>query len=245
MVRCLSSATRKKVTIMIPQDENRGKLCPSAVKDCISAEAIALINFKLHMVGLLDTPPQWSSSAIIGAPQSLSALLNAHWRTSIPSAPQSRLVLWYFIQRSILPFLSALFFLDGRSSIPSSTSIRCASISFQTLYIPTRLALLSMNGLLRCVGAPQSPSALLGLDLRPSISFCIRTPLDHLTPHQALLLSWWRTSSSPEFIILPFKLHFDSLLANLNSNPFRYHKSSHTTLEFNFTHSPGPNHLAI
>jgi hypothetical protein len=40
-----------------------------------------------------------------------------------------------------------------------------------------------MDGLLRCIGAPQSPSALLGLDLRPSISFgiTISTPLDHLT----------------------------------------------------------------
>ena len=27
--------------------------------------------------------------------------------------------------------------------------------------------------------------------------------------------------------------------------PFRYHKSSQTTLEFNFTHSPDPNHSEI
>jgi len=104
-----------------------------------------------------------------------------------------------------------------------------------------------MNRLLRCIGAPQSPSALLGPDLRPSISFCITisTPLDRLTRHQALLLSWWRTSFPTEFIILPFKLHFDSPQANLNSNPLRYHKSSKTTLEFNFTHSPGANHSEI
>jgi hypothetical protein len=104
-----------------------------------------------------------------------------------------------------------------------------------------------MDGLLRCIGALQSLSALFGLDLRPSISFCITigTPLDHLTRHQALLLSWWQTSFSPELIILHFKLHFDLLQANLNSNPFRYHKLSQTTLEFNFTHSPGPNHSEI
>ena len=37
------------------------------------------------------------------------------------------------------------------------------------------------------------------------------------TPHQTLLLSLWRTSFPPEFILLPFKLHFNSLRANLNS----------------------------
>jgi len=80
-------ATGKKVTVMFSQDEYRGKFCPSAVTDCISAEAIALIKFKLHMVGLLHTPPpQWCSSAIIGAPQSPSALHNPRRRSSIPSA---------------------------------------------------------------------------------------------------------------------------------------------------------------
>ena len=96
-------ATGMKVTVMFSQDEYRGKFCPSMVTDCISAEAIALIKFKLHMVGLLHTPPpQWCSAAIIGAPQSPSALLNPL------SPPQCELVLRYFIQRSIFPFLSAL-----------------------------------------------------------------------------------------------------------------------------------------
>jgi len=45
-------ATAMKVTVMSSQDEYRGKFCPSTVTDCISAEAIALIKFKLHMVGL-------------------------------------------------------------------------------------------------------------------------------------------------------------------------------------------------
>ena len=35
-------------------------------------------------------------------------------------------------------------------------------------------------------------------------------------PHQALLFSWWRSSFPREFIILPFKLHFDSPGANLS-----------------------------
>jgi hypothetical protein len=37
-------ATGKKVTVMFSQDEYRGKFCPSTVIDCITAEAIALIN---------------------------------------------------------------------------------------------------------------------------------------------------------------------------------------------------------
>jgi hypothetical protein len=44
---------------------------------------------------------------------------------------------------------------------------------------------------------------------------------------------------------LPLKLHFDSREANLNSKPVRYHKLSRMMLEFNFTHSPGPNHSEI
>jgi hypothetical protein len=50
-------ATGKKITVMFAQDEYRGKFCPSTVIDCISAEAIALIKFKLHMVRLIHTPP--------------------------------------------------------------------------------------------------------------------------------------------------------------------------------------------
>jgi hypothetical protein len=38
------------------------------------------------------------------------------------------------------------------------------------------------------------------------------------TTHHALLLSLWCTSLPTEFIILPLKLHSDSLLANHNSN---------------------------
>jgi hypothetical protein len=81
-------ATGKKVTVMFSQDEYRGKFCPSTVTDCISAEAIALIKFKLHMVGLLHTPPQWCSSTIISAPQFPSALLSleSHFDISF-SAP--------------------------------------------------------------------------------------------------------------------------------------------------------------
>jgi hypothetical protein len=73
------------------------------------------------------------------------------------------------------------------------------------------------------------------------------SPCPPCTPHQALLLSWWRTSFPREFIILPCKLRFDSPRANLTSQfrPFRYHKSSQTTWEVSFAHSPGPNHSEI
>jgi len=36
-------ATGKKVMVMFPQDEYRGKFGPSTVIDCITAEAIALL----------------------------------------------------------------------------------------------------------------------------------------------------------------------------------------------------------
>jgi hypothetical protein len=50
-------ATGKKVTVIFSQDEYRGKFCLSMVIDCIAVEAIALIKFKLHMLGLHYTPP--------------------------------------------------------------------------------------------------------------------------------------------------------------------------------------------
>jgi len=100
-------------------------------------------------------------------------LLRYNRRYSIPvGAPQSQMALRYFIRRSILPFLSALLLEDGRSSIPSSTSNRSASIWFQSRYLSPLSAPLSMDGLLCWICAHQSPSALLGLDFRPSISFC-------------------------------------------------------------------------
>ena len=85
--------------------------------------------------------------------------------------------------------------------------------------------------------APQFDSALLHHHQH--------SPCPPRARHQALLHSWWHTSSSPEFIILPFNLQSDSPQPNLNLKPFGYHQSSQTTLEFNFTHSPGPNHSEI
>jgi len=85
--------------------------------------------------------------------------------------------------------------------------------------------------------APQFHSALLHHHQH--------SPCPPRTPHQALLLSGGAPRFPPNSSYLPFKPHYDSPLANLNSNPFRYHKSSQMTLEFNFTHSPGRNHSEI
>jgi hypothetical protein len=81
-----------------------------------------------------------------------------------------------------------------------------------------------MDGLLRWICAPQSPSALLCLDFYPIISFCAPP-----SPSALPLRTSNSTSGTPPFLVvhlifppnlsyLPLKLHFDSLLANLNSN---------------------------
>jgi len=70
-------ATGREVTVMFSQDEYWGKFCLSTVIDCITAEAIAQIIFKLHMLGLPHTPSSMvllrynmGSSMPIGAHQS-------------------------------------------------------------------------------------------------------------------------------------------------------------------------------
>jgi hypothetical protein len=73
-------APGKKVAVMFSQDEYRGKLFHSTVTDCISAEAIPLIKFNLHLVGLLHTTP----------PPPPNLLVRHNRLTSIPvGAPQS------------------------------------------------------------------------------------------------------------------------------------------------------------
>jgi len=49
--------TGKKATVMFCQDEYGGKLCPSMVIDCITAEAIALINYPRWGCFLHPPPP--------------------------------------------------------------------------------------------------------------------------------------------------------------------------------------------
>ena len=163
---------------------------------------------QLHLVGLLLTP-LWFSSAIIGAPQSPSALLHYHRCSSIPiCAPQSGLALQYFIQRSILHFCW------GSSSRMGAPRPRSGAPLFHSTPFPSlpfgdaqhRWAAPLDRRSLAWICAPQFHSALL--------HHHHHSPCPPWTPHQALL-SWWRTSFPCEFIILPFKLHFDCPRANL------------------------------
>jgi len=57
-------ATGKKDTVMFSQDEYQGKFCSFTVIDCITAEAIAHIKFKLQVVGLLHTPSPNSATSL-------------------------------------------------------------------------------------------------------------------------------------------------------------------------------------
>ena len=111
-------------------------------------------------------------------------------------------------------------------------------------------ALLSMDGLLRWICAPQSPSALVGLDLRPSISFCTLP-----SPSALPLPTSHTTSGTPLFLgahLFPPRIHHSDFQSPFwftriwhQFESYRYHKSSQMTLEFNFAHSPGRNHLEI
>ena len=116
--------TGQKITVRFSPYEYWGKFCPSTVIDCINAEGIALINYPWWGC-FIPPPPQRCSSAIIDAPQSLSALVNPSQRSSIPvGAPESSLVPWYFIPPSILPFLSALSLRMGTPKSPPQPWLR-------------------------------------------------------------------------------------------------------------------------
>ena len=172
-------ATGKKVTVMLSQDEYRGKISLSTVIDCITAEATALINYTW-----------WAAVYPPAPPPPPMVLLRYNWRSSIPNTtPQCRLALRYFIQLSILPCQLVLLLQNGCSSIPSLTSIRSTSISFQTLSLPLLLATLSMDSLLNWIGAPWPGFLPLNFILHSSIT--IITPL----AHPALLI---RHSSFPD-----------------------------------------------
>ena len=58
-IHCVLSqyATGKKVTGMFSQDEYQGKLCPSTVMDCITAEVTALINYTWGANSYPPPPP--------------------------------------------------------------------------------------------------------------------------------------------------------------------------------------------
>ena len=212
-IHCVLSqyATGKKITIMFSQDEYRGKFYPSTVTDCISAEAIALIKFKLHMVGQLHTllPPMVlvrytrRSSIPVGAPESTLVLLNPRWRSSIPvGAPQSSLALLNPRWRSAIPVgapQSPLALLNSRwhSSIPVGAPQSPLALrnphwrSIIPVGAPQSLSAL-LNPRRRFsipVGAPQSPSAPLNPIGPPLSGLVLRYFIQHfILPFPSALL---------------------------------------------------------
>jgi len=83
-------ATGKKVTVMLSQDEYWGIFCPSTSRYCITTDvhsqwSIVLLQMPLHSCithgrAASYHPPKWCSSAILAAPQSLSALITLDQR---------------------------------------------------------------------------------------------------------------------------------------------------------------------
>jgi len=130
------------------------------------------------------------------------------------STSQSGLALWYFIQGSILQFWQRSSSGMGapqtpprpRSQAPLFHCRHFTSLPFGDAQY--RWAAPLDRRSLAWICAPQFHSALL--------HHHHHSPCLPCTPHQAVLLSWWHTSFPREIIILPFKLHYDSLRANLS-----------------------------
>jgi len=136
---------------MFSQDEYWGEFCPSAVIDCITGEATALINYTW-----------WAAS------YPRIVLLRNDRCSSLPlSAPHSGLQLRYSTLRYIPPSQSALLLYAGRSSIflllhcrllTSLPFRRCSAwIGCCAGYVLLNLRQHS----LACICAPQFHSALL------------------------------------------------------------------------------------
>jgi len=152
-IHCVLSenASGKKATVMFSQDEYRGTFCPSTVIN-FTLEATALINHT--SVGRLIPP---------------AAQLHYDRPSSIPIGTlQPRLMLFYFILHSIP--LSALLNSHWRTSVWIVAHIFNSAL----LTHPPPFRRSST-----CMGAPQSPSALLSLDLVllfilcSTITFCV------------------------------------------------------------------------
>jgi len=184
-----------------------------------------------HGVLLYTPPPPRFHSAIIGAPQSLSALLSLDWRFDISfSIP-------YCISVSAPPLEWALFnpLLD----------LDQGGLYFSPDCLPPSLsAMLSIDGLLRWIGAAWpwfAPHNFI-----PHSSITIISPLAHPALHIRHSSS---SGGAPHFAANSSYCHSNSISIHpeLTSQfqPFRYHQSSQTILEFNFSHSPGLNHSEI
>jgi len=215
-------AMGKKVTVMFSQDKYRGKFCPSPVMDCITAETTALINYTWWGYFI---PPM--------------VLLCDNRRSSIPiGAPQSELALQYFIQRSLRHFCQRTSRMDAprpQSGAPQFHSRLFASLPFR-------------DAQHRWAAPLEWPflAWICALNFIPHSSITIITPFAHPALHI-------RHSSFPggascfppnSSYCIPNSILIDRERTS-QFQPFRYHKSSQTTLEFNFAHSPGPNHSVI
>jgi len=103
--------------------------------------------------------------------------------------------------------------------------------------------MLSIDGLLRWIGTPWPGFA--PPNFIPHSSITIITPL----AHPALHIRHSFPGGAPLFpanssyCLSNCILFLHELTSQFQ--PFRYHKSSQTTWEFNFTHSPDPNHSEI
>jgi len=193
-------ASAKKVSVMFSQDEYRGKFCPSTVIDWITADAIALITIT-HGGAASYTPPPWCSSAILGAPQSLSALLNLRRCSTVSNGASI--------------FHSALHTAFSLGAPQSPPWPRIGAPQFHSrlfTYLPFQrcsawmgcsagYALLNpRRHSLALIFAPHFHSAL--------VHHHQHCPCPPRTPHQVLLFSWWCTSFSPEFVIFAFQTPF-------------------------------------
>ena len=153
-------------------------------------------------------------------------------------------MLRYCIEHYTLCFLSALLLSNELSSIPSSTLIRSACISFQTVYLTLHSAMLSMDGLFHWIGTPWA--GFTPLNFFPHSSITIITLLAHPTLH--IRHSSFR-GGAPLFpgnssCCLPNSILIYCKVTSLFQHS-RYHKLSQTSLEYNFAHLQGPNHTKI
>jgi len=215
---------------MFSWDEYWGKFCPSMVIDCISANATALINYKLRAASY----PPWCVFTPWGTVQSPSALICLDWYSNI------------LFRTPYHPVLLVLL-----NAVGTPWPGMGPPLFYSRLFTPFGAALLGCM-LLCCIGSPQSLLALLGMDLYPLLHslllyHLLYSPCPPCTLHiRALLFSWWCTSFSSEYLIVAFQTPFwFTTDKHLNSTLVRNHKLSQPTLQLYFTLLPGQNLLPI
>ena len=214
---------------MFSQDEYRGKF--ALPRWWIVSLQTPLHSSITHRVLLYTPPPPWFSSAIIGAAQSPSALLCLDWRFDISFSAS------YCISVSAPPLdwalLNPLLDLDQEHLYFSPESSP-----------PSLSVMLSIDGLLRWIGAPWPGFA--------PHNFIPHSSITIISPHAHPALHIRHSSCPGGALVFPTNSSYclsNSILIHreLTSQfqPFRYHKSSQTALELYFAHSPGPNYSEI